>query len=180
VSRNTFRDAPKNPGAPVFMIRLCYNAIVRGHVEFRAGVVGGPQVARRPHSTDGDCPYIQPDKPRLLSFEEVVLPHLDAAYHLARSLTETADDAEDIVQEAALRAFRLSLLQTPYRLQRLMLPPSADRLSADAVLVSPLQAARLSLRSCAALHPEILALRHQLQVLQRWAVVESAGPKPTG
>jgi RNA polymerase sigma-70 factor, ECF subfamily len=42
----------------------------------------------------------------LLSFEEVVLPHLDAAYRLARSLTETEDDAEDIVQEAALRAFR--------------------------------------------------------------------------
>ena len=41
-----------------------------------------------------------------LNFEDVVLPHLDAAYRLARSLTETDDDAEDIVQEAALRAFR--------------------------------------------------------------------------
>jgi RNA polymerase sigma factor (sigma-70 family) len=42
----------------------------------------------------------------VLSFEEVVLPHLDAAYRLARSLTETEEDAQDIVQEAALRAFR--------------------------------------------------------------------------
>jgi len=41
-----------------------------------------------------------------LNFEDVVLPHLDAANRLARSLTETDDDAEDIVQEAALRAFR--------------------------------------------------------------------------
>ena len=41
-----------------------------------------------------------------LNYEEVVLPHLDAAYRLARSLTRTEDDAEDIVQEAALRAFR--------------------------------------------------------------------------
>ena len=47
-----------------------------------------------------------PTKGALLSFEEVVLPHLDAAYRLARSLTATRDDAEDIVQEAALRAFR--------------------------------------------------------------------------
>src|SRR5262245_20786224 len=42
----------------------------------------------------------------VLNFEEVVLPHLDAAYRLARSLTGTEDDAQDIVQEAALRAFR--------------------------------------------------------------------------
>ena len=42
----------------------------------------------------------------LLSFEEVVLPHMDAAYRLACALTGTTDDAEDIVQEAALRAFR--------------------------------------------------------------------------
>ena len=48
----------------------------------------------------------KPTNRGLLSFEEVVLPHLDAAYRLARSLTETEDDAEDIVQEAALRAFR--------------------------------------------------------------------------
>lgn len=41
-----------------------------------------------------------------VNFEDVVVPHLDAAYRLARSLTGTEDDAEDIVQEAALRAFR--------------------------------------------------------------------------
>ena len=39
-------------------------------------------------------------------FEDVVLPHLDAAYRLARWLTRNEHDAEDIVQEASLRAFR--------------------------------------------------------------------------
>ena len=40
------------------------------------------------------------------TFEEVVLPHLDAAYRLARWLTGNQHDAEDIVQEASLRALR--------------------------------------------------------------------------
>jgi RNA polymerase sigma-70 factor (ECF subfamily) len=40
------------------------------------------------------------------NFEDSVLPHLDAAYNLARWLTRTDQDAEDAVQEACLRAFR--------------------------------------------------------------------------
>jgi RNA polymerase sigma factor (sigma-70 family) len=43
---------------------------------------------------------------KLASFEEAVLPHLDAAYNLARWLTRDEADAEDVVQEAVLRAFR--------------------------------------------------------------------------
>jgi len=39
-------------------------------------------------------------------FEQCILPHLDAAYNLARWLTRNEHDAEDIVQEAYLRAFR--------------------------------------------------------------------------
>jgi RNA polymerase sigma-70 factor (ECF subfamily) len=40
------------------------------------------------------------------NFENGVLPHLDAAYNLARWLTRNDQDAEDAVQEAYLRAFR--------------------------------------------------------------------------
>jgi RNA polymerase sigma-70 factor (ECF subfamily) len=38
--------------------------------------------------------------------EQVILPHLDAAHNLARWLTGNADDAQDVVQEACLRAIR--------------------------------------------------------------------------
>lgn len=39
-------------------------------------------------------------------FEETILPHLDAAYNLARWLTRNDQDAEDMVQESCLRAFK--------------------------------------------------------------------------
>ncbi|MBS0275661.1 MAG: sigma-70 family RNA polymerase sigma factor [Proteobacteria bacterium] len=39
-------------------------------------------------------------------FETMALPHLDAAYSLACWLSRSQTDAEDIVQEAMLRAFR--------------------------------------------------------------------------
>jgi RNA polymerase sigma factor (sigma-70 family) len=40
------------------------------------------------------------------SFEEVVLPHLDAAFNYARWLTRNDADAEDVVQDAYVRALR--------------------------------------------------------------------------
>ena len=43
---------------------------------------------------------------RVERFEQVVLPHLDAAYNLARWLTQNDHDAEDVVQEAYLRALQ--------------------------------------------------------------------------
>jgi RNA polymerase sigma-70 factor, ECF subfamily len=46
------------------------------------------------------------DSGALARFETVVLPHLDAAYTLARYLTRNAHDAEDIVQDACLRALK--------------------------------------------------------------------------
>jgi RNA polymerase sigma-70 factor (ECF subfamily) len=40
------------------------------------------------------------------TFEEVVLPHLDAAFNYARWLTKSEADAEDVVQDAYVRALR--------------------------------------------------------------------------
>jgi RNA polymerase sigma-70 factor (ECF subfamily) len=46
------------------------------------------------------------DNARRERFEQTVLPHLDAAYNLARWLTRNDQDAQDVTQEACLRAFR--------------------------------------------------------------------------
>src|ERR1700730_6372036 len=43
---------------------------------------------------------------QLGDFERRIMPHLDAAYSLARFLMRSDQDAEDVVQEACLRAFR--------------------------------------------------------------------------
>ena len=39
-------------------------------------------------------------------FEDLIMPHLDAAYNLAYWLIRNASDAEDVVQDAFLRAFK--------------------------------------------------------------------------
>jgi len=46
----------------------------------------------------------QPDE--RARFEETIMPHLDAAYNLARWLTRNEHDAQDVVQDAFLRAFK--------------------------------------------------------------------------
>ena len=43
---------------------------------------------------------------QLASFEAMMLPHMDAAYNLARWLLRNEQDAQDVVQEAYLRAFK--------------------------------------------------------------------------
>jgi RNA polymerase sigma factor (sigma-70 family) len=43
---------------------------------------------------------------KLARFEGIVMPHLNAAYNLARWLLRDETDAEDVVQEAYLRALR--------------------------------------------------------------------------
>ena len=46
------------------------------------------------------------EKEDLISFEAMMLPHLDAAHNLAKWLLRNEQDAQDVVQEAFLRAFR--------------------------------------------------------------------------
>lgn len=43
---------------------------------------------------------------RAANFDDVVLVHLDAAYNLARWLTRSEHDAQDVVQDACIRAMR--------------------------------------------------------------------------
>jgi RNA polymerase sigma-70 factor (ECF subfamily) len=43
---------------------------------------------------------------RTRKFDEMILPHLNAAYNLARWLTRNERDAKDVAQEAYLHAFR--------------------------------------------------------------------------
>jgi RNA polymerase sigma factor (sigma-70 family) len=47
-----------------------------------------------------------PKEIKVARFEQSVLPHLGAAYNLARWLLRDPADAEDVVQESYLRAFR--------------------------------------------------------------------------
>ena len=47
-----------------------------------------------------------PEQNKLARFEQTVLPHLNAAYNLARWITRNDHDAEDLAQEACLRAFK--------------------------------------------------------------------------
>ncbi len=49
---------------------------------------------------------IVPDGERLARLERAILPHLGAAYNLARWLTGRDHDAEDVVQDAFVRAFQ--------------------------------------------------------------------------
>jgi RNA polymerase sigma-70 factor (ECF subfamily) len=46
------------------------------------------------------------EQDKLGRFEECILPHMNAAYNLARWLAGNDTDAQDIVQEAYLRAFK--------------------------------------------------------------------------
>lgn len=48
----------------------------------------------------------QSPKEELMSFEAAMLPHLDAAHNLARWLLRNEQDAQDVVQETYLRAFK--------------------------------------------------------------------------
>ncbi|MDH6147906.1 MULTISPECIES: RNA polymerase sigma factor [Paraburkholderia] len=53
--------------------------------------------------TDSDA---DADAAKSRRFQQLALPHLDAAYNLARWLCGNPNDAEDVVQEAFMRAFR--------------------------------------------------------------------------
>jgi RNA polymerase sigma-70 factor (ECF subfamily) len=72
------------------------NAVVKGRSEGRDHPSGQQRMS---------VPIVQ-NKDDRAAFDEVFLPHLHEAYRLAQWLAGSPSDAEDIVQESALRAFR--------------------------------------------------------------------------
>jgi DNA-directed RNA polymerase specialized sigma24 family protein len=80
-------------------------------------IASGNKVALRRICTEKDIVVLNEAERR--RFERLVLPHLDAAYNLARWLARNDEDARDIVQEAVMRAlryfhgFRLAAGQSP-------------------------------------------------------------------
>jgi RNA polymerase sigma-70 factor (ECF subfamily) len=85
------------------------------------------------------------DHVRSARFEALVLPCLDAAYNLARWLARNDADAQDVVQEAMLRALRyfdsfhgsnarvwlLAIVRNTYYTLRMKIPPDHLRESLD-------------------------------------------------
>jgi RNA polymerase sigma factor (sigma-70 family) len=63
--------------------------------------------ATRRTASDGSAPgHPSPGAGQAYEFRQVILPHLNGAYNLARYLTRDAVLSEDVVQDAVLRAFR--------------------------------------------------------------------------
>jgi RNA polymerase sigma-70 factor (ECF subfamily) len=65
--------------------------------------LGGLDFSSVPQQVSGSLSQSKDDR---AMFDEVFLPHMAEAYRLAHWLTGNAYDAEDVVQDAALRAFR--------------------------------------------------------------------------
>nr|WP_025599709.1 RNA polymerase sigma factor [Burkholderia sp. WSM2230] len=57
-------------------------------------------------ATHATAASVDSDAVRSRRFQQLALPHLDAAYNLARWLCGNRNDADDVVQEAFMRAFR--------------------------------------------------------------------------
>jgi RNA polymerase sigma-70 factor (ECF subfamily) len=69
--------------------------------------VPGAKPGREKHRSEGQGEALSTDeRSRVRRFEEIFVTHLDAAYDYAHWLTRDARNAEDVVQEAYLRAFK--------------------------------------------------------------------------
>src|SRR5881296_1582467 len=93
----------------IFLLRVCDNSFSRRQRPHAPNAYSfGNNPAARGVLTRWRTahPEDRLESSELERFEAVVLPHLDAAYTLARYLTRSDHDAQDVVQDASLRAFR--------------------------------------------------------------------------
>jgi RNA polymerase sigma factor (sigma-70 family) len=109
------------------------------------------------------------------SFEEVVIPHLDAAFNYARWLTRSEEDAKDVVQDACVRALRFfsSLRSEDARAWLLTIVRNAwyARLSATGKKEAGVEYDESTdARADAALSPEGLAMQQQTIARVREAI----------
>jgi len=74
------------------------------HVSETENFESGRNIVKFTVFKEGEQNHAQ--KAELASFEDVMLPHLDAAHNLAKWLLRNEEDAKDVVQEAFLRAFK--------------------------------------------------------------------------
>ena len=110
-------------------------------------------------------------------FEEVVLPHVDAAFNYARWLTRSDPDAEDVVQDACVRALRFfpSLRGDDARAWLLTIVRNTwyGRFSRKGALGQPLVVNEMAdERSDEGLDPEALVIRQQAVDSVRRAIEE--------
>src|SRR5438034_82616 len=104
-TRATLRDGTASVVLmAIFLLRVCDNSFPRRWRPHAPGAYsfGNNPAARGVQMRQHDGF----ESLELERFEAVVLPHLDAAYTLARYLTRSDHDAQDVVQDASLRAFR--------------------------------------------------------------------------
>jgi RNA polymerase sigma-70 factor (ECF subfamily) len=101
-----------------------------------------------------------------LRFEQVVLPHLDAAFNLARWLTASDHDAQDVTQEACLRALKFVGNQHGSNPRAWLLAIVRNtcftwlKKNRPRDLVGPLLSDDLMDQGTAELNPEVLAIRN--------------------
>src|SRR6266700_3380517 len=109
-TRATLRDGTASVFVmAIFLLRVCDNSFPRrwrphapGAYSFGNNPAARGVLTRWRTAHPGD----RLESSELERFEAVVLAHLDAAYTLARYLTRSDHDAQDVVQDASLRAFR--------------------------------------------------------------------------
>jgi len=97
-------------------------------------------------------------------FEEIMLPHLDAAHNLARWLTRNDQDAEDLVQEAYLSVLQGCIEALPTEFREVLVLRELEEMSyreitavtglAIGTVMSRLSRARKRLEECAARRKE--------------------------